>query len=852
MGAALMAECYISGYRYYGGIHHVLCQGPIDAVLELHADQRTAWLGPAQDGIYHANAPDLFGGDDGQGGIDGWFAVCLGKPNQPANTYLAQALGTLTWLGVELEIRLESWVLGSALVWVYGGMGGRQRLVEITLSDAAWHTVPDGDWDRLTQITAIAGFRGADIVIRRADTEEEIGRLPAAEWNVLLDWRYGADPIRVPAVIPAFRGVVSCIWSQTLLISNSAYWPSMEWKVLRCREWSGWYPGAQNINGGMNPAHILRDLITSPVWGLGYPAEAIDDDAFRASADTLYAERMGLNLIWDGGSVEEFAQAVLDHCNGRVYVHPRTGLWVLDLIRGGYNWADLPILDETSVVRVERYERGGWDETVGEVVVTYMDSYRGKQGRVTVHNAANIAIQGAVVSVTRDYPGIGNQSLARRKALDDLSVLSRPVAKATLVCNRIAWDWVPGQVLRWQWPEYGIIDAAYRLVEIDYGTLTDGHIRIEIVEDVFGLGRDRYEPADVLDIEQGVAAEQEAPDEPVLTALESPAAYATEAPYWLLAQRLSEAEMAALSQSAGYGIVFAAQPNAIHYDYRGLAQDQSVSPLEPEPWQSLGRGSFAPTALLTQTIGPSTTQIEVLSWDQSDQVVAGDMAVIAAGDGLGDEEWVRVDALDAAQGIVTLTRGMLDTVPSEHAAGSRIWFGADNHVADAAVHSDGSSTSYAIQPRTGQATITADVAVASAIDLDFGGRAARPYPPGNVRVNGDAYPTSLGTVDLVLTWAARDRTTAALVGQTEVGTESESGVTYSVRLYDADLVAVVGEWLGLSDTSLTITQADLAALLGMIAEETRTLDAQIEVWATRDGLESWQRQSRRFAVQVEW
>jgi hypothetical protein len=37
--------CITTGYRYYAGIHQVLCQGPVDALQVLEVGDRVAWGG---------------------------------------------------------------------------------------------------------------------------------------------------------------------------------------------------------------------------------------------------------------------------------------------------------------------------------------------------------------------------------------------------------------------------------------------------------------------------------------------------------------------------------------------------------------------------------------------------------------------------------------------------------------------------------------------------------------------------------------------------------------------------------------------------------------------------------------
>ena len=55
-----------------------------------------------------------------------------------------------------------------------------------------------------------------------------------------------------------------------------------------------------------------------------------------------------------------------------------------------------------------------------------------------------------------------------------------------------------------------------------------------------------------------------------------------------------------------------------------------------------------------------------------DLVVVGTEALI-------DDELVRIDAIDAVAGTLTLARGCVDTVPVPHAVGARVWW-SDTYV----------------------------------------------------------------------------------------------------------------------------------------------------------------------------
>lgn len=74
----------------------------------------------------------------------------------------------------------------------------------------------------------------------------------------------------------------------------------------------------------------------------------------------------------------------------------------------------------------------------------------------------------------------------------DLRQLSSPLAKATLVASRAAASLNIGDVFRFSRPELGIDTLVLRFAQISFGTLTDGRVKIDCVEDVFGLPQAVY------------------------------------------------------------------------------------------------------------------------------------------------------------------------------------------------------------------------------------------------------------------------------------------------------------------------------------------------------------------------
>lgn len=99
------------GYKYFMAIHMGFARGPIDQIVELEVGGKQAWpipngtditSGPnppvgiptvTDDTVILINAPELFGGDKGEGGIEGPCRIMMGKPSQVVEPTIKAALG---------------------------------------------------------------------------------------------------------------------------------------------------------------------------------------------------------------------------------------------------------------------------------------------------------------------------------------------------------------------------------------------------------------------------------------------------------------------------------------------------------------------------------------------------------------------------------------------------------------------------------------------------------------------------------------------------------------------------------------------------------------------------------------
>lgn len=621
---------------------------------------------------------------------------------------------------------------------------------------------------------------------------------------------------------PAYRGIFGLVFRGGLIAANNPYvkkWSAKAARVLQGWQNGGaaWYPAkaAITLPGGdvaMNAAHIVYECITNAEWGMGYASAQVDDANFRAAADTFHAEGLGLCLMWNRQStIEAFIQSVVDHVGAVVGQDPRTGLFVLNAIRGGYDVGALPLFDPSNVIALDSYQRAAIVEAVNEVTATYVDVVTGKTSGVTVQNLANITSQGGVVAQPKSYPGLPTAELATRAAMRDLRAMSTPIARVRMRCNRQAYGLLPGALIRLNWPKLGITGLVLRVLAVNTGTLTAGEITIEASEDVYGMPSTTY-------VAQQPSGWQDPNTEPAPVANR----LVEEAPYFELVRQLSTADLQALADDAGFLSIIGSRPSGDSLNFRMLARNGGGG-----AFVEAGFGEFAPTATIAAGLSATATTATLANMVDVDLVEVGTFAV------LGGVEVVRVDAVNPTTGAITLGRGVLDSVARVHAGGARIYFAQDYVNTDSVERVDGDLVQVRMLPRTGRGELAEGLAPIDGVTFDQ--RHARPYPPGRLRINATAYPVEIVDAPLVVTWAHRNRLQQNLEGDETGNIGPEPGTTYTLQLWNHATGVLIVAFEGIGGAS----QA-LPALTGAYT-------LRVELWSVRGGLASRQKHAHAFS-----
>lgn len=576
--------------------------------------------------------------------------------------------------------------------------------------------------------------------------------------------------------------------------------------------------GKHAIGPDNNPAHIILDAMTDTVVGAGYGLDQIDLPSFRTASTLFFEEEFGLSYQWVTSTpVEQFVNEVLATVSANLTFNLATGKWELLPLRGNYDADTLPIIYPGNATLVN-FQRKGWGETINEIIVTWVNPENEDEETVTVHDNANLAIQGATVSdSSKNYPGIRNGELAMRVGERDLRQASAPLASAEVVVGRSQWELKSGDVVKFLWPEHGIeTPIVMRVLKVNYGKRDGGTLTLSLLEDIFsfGVAQTAFEPG----IDPNPS---QAPIDPPFTLIAS-------APYFLVAQVLGDAPAKLIEYPLEYSALLA------HTGLRDLREIDTLS-LEPVPE---GGSAYREAATISETgrytlidaLVAAPTSTITRPAETVEGLETGAFLLIGSGP---NHELCRVTALSGTA--ITVNRGVLDTVPRAWPAGTPAWvIGLNDLVVDSTERLAGDDVNYKFLPITSLGRLQEPEATPHEATLTE--RLSNPLRPANTRLNGTPIgQTAMGFVNqpVTATWANRNRLTETnnVLAWTAATTLPEDGQTTELRIYNgSSLVKTITDLPG---TSYELTPSDLGSpSLG----DSRS----VRFYAKREGLYSFQ------------
>ncbi|XKM14231.1 phage tail protein [Orbaceae bacterium ac157xtp] len=718
------------GYRYFWDLFAGLGRGPINSIVAILADKKIVYAGKkdelSSNTSFYINKPNLFGGEDtgGEGGIQGWFDVYMGEPEQVPSDKLKSLL-----TGLVPGFRGIVTTLFSGLISCYSA-SPKPWTYRIRRTNKGWYK---NDVWYPEKCTILLRDNSSEIVGIRAEVDARLGFI---------------------AVPHRSYGMTDEEWKK---IKANYEKLAQELEAKKAKLQAEIEDNLRNIHA-MNPAHILYECATNPDWGRGLSADEVQIDWYKQAADTLYKEGFGLCFRYNRqDKLDTFIQQILDHIGAAQYADLSTGKLKLKLIRDDYNPDDLPLFTyDNGILSVQDDDSASIDGASNEVAVTYHNPVTNEDAEVRAQNLASIQAVGLISSST-DYKALPTHDLAARVAQRDLETSVAGITRLTIKFDRRGGILEPASCFRVSLPDRDIENMILRVGKIE--EQDDGAFLITGVQDIFGLPSTSYSSN-----QQG--SEWIAPDKSVHVVSDS---QLIELPYAVLARTLGAADLAFVSETSGYIGVMATAPTSLSINYLLQTRGQGAD------FITQSQGDWTPTATLTNAIDKLTTKFEI---DSDYLPTVGEGIII-------DDEVIRIDAIDVDSNTITVGRACFDTLPASHYIGSKIRFFMDSMATDNVEYISGETVDVRLLTQTSGGTLNANIAEIESIEMSH--RQIRPYLPGNIQVNSVLYPDMIAEADkYVLSFAHRDRLLQAdqLIDCLAANIGPEPGTTYQIEITD--------------------------------------------------------------------
>jgi hypothetical protein len=864
---ATKVEDEVVYYQSVLGLYYQPCLGPLvaahgDGLLEIKFEDKTAWQSPTPvlDTEIFINATALFGGKGFGGGISGYARIYSGGYDQAKDAYLQAAI----FAGTSSRAAISRTTTTPPSDVVHYDLANKiitDMYLVPAAATGAWAGHEDEmayplDIDPITEWS----FRHPDLHERVYVEDEET----TVEWDGEAWQDVGAI-----VEIPAWRGRVGLVFGRIdpatqlpvgVNVGEGANLRPPKFVLRRLPVALG--SGKHDIDGDANPAEILYECLTgmlpqheqlipgtiTPWYGMAIPPSMIDTDKLLSLATLFENEKRGWSGLVETPSVEDFIVELANHCNLVPYTDLSTGKCTFQEIREDYDLEEVLHLTPSNS-RLVKFTPGDPENTATEARVSYLSRANGfaETSAAPVVDPANLAALGEVRVLEVARPGTSNEELARRQGEEALQGASSPLAGAELLVNREGHELHKGSVVVWDYAPLSVSNVVFRVTDVGYpapagegagnGDAGDGEwIAATLVEDHFSAGSVVAGTIPQL----GWVDPVRPPERAIYQSI-------YDLPFYLARRFVQDPDW---QRQNLLGCVAArSNKSCTHYDV--------LLSLDGTDYERKGQNfTFTPAALLAAEYPKNTDaidasgnlliqsaiDIERLSNSGSPWIrtSGANLAFIGHGDDDGKpyDEVVAFETITAnGDGTWTLSdvwRGLLDTVPKTHPAGTPIWFITYGMGVLRDPHEDLVVIDAKYLPRTSRGVLPAESATPLRLTmLASSQRAVRPYPPGRIRVNDAEWPVALtGDVDVVLQWAHRNRTSQVHVlhqddesvpAGPEPNSASPFGGAPSTTVYALE---VWGEGnlheplaiydLDASDTSFTLDSAEEQSITGSV------------------------------------
>jgi len=230
-----------------------------------------------------------------------------------------------------------------------------------------------------------------------------------------------------------------------------------------------------------NPVHVIYVLMKL----CGITDAEINMPSFVAAATTCRNEGLGYSrCISDADEAEEHILDIIKHVDGALYKNRWTQLWTIKLVRPDFDPATIFHVTKENCWELQGFAAGNWTNIPNSIEIVFEDRDRDYQDNsIPAQNQSNATAAGARDTLVLEFRGACTLAISTIIAAREWAARTRPVAKCRAICDRRALTLGIADPVKVTMEAYNCAGRYFRVVNIEEGTLEDGKVAVDLLED---------------------------------------------------------------------------------------------------------------------------------------------------------------------------------------------------------------------------------------------------------------------------------------------------------------------------------------------------------------------------------
>jgi hypothetical protein len=249
-----------------------------------------------------------------------------------------------------------------------------------------------------------------------------------------------------------------------------------------------------NINGDCNPVAVICELLTNPIYGLGWPVERLDQTGLLTVAAQLAAEEIGISpyITKQTGARQLIAQ-VCEYFDGYPLITPE-GKFTLGLMRPPADVDALPLIDESMLIEEPELDTETWRGVKTKTWVKFNDRTRDYKENAFSYRAPGVAqLAGDNTPQTLERMWVTNPQFAQKLVAAAGRAAALPATGGSIRVRKSA-GLNPGDLFRFSYAHLGIEELVMRVVSRAEARPGSRDVSLEVTLDRAYLNETYYLP----------------------------------------------------------------------------------------------------------------------------------------------------------------------------------------------------------------------------------------------------------------------------------------------------------------------------------------------------------------------